>query len=169
MSFVAPYLAPMLERAGARVYLPRERDRQYLEVIVDNDSSGDAAGEAYAERSSYVESDSLYPYFRQWATSSQEGFGHGDGILKGSENPFREGTLRFVETDSVSTSSAAWIPTMPARGEYAVYVSYGSLPNATRDARYTVHHLGGETTFLVDQQMGGRTWTHLGTFLFGKE
>jgi hypothetical protein len=28
MSFVVPYLAPMLEQAGARVFMPRERDVQ---------------------------------------------------------------------------------------------------------------------------------------------
>ena len=38
-SFVLPYLVPMLENAGAYVMLPRERDTQINEVIVDNDSS----------------------------------------------------------------------------------------------------------------------------------
>ncbi len=37
LSFVIPYLAPMLERAGANVFMPRERDYQRNEVIVDND------------------------------------------------------------------------------------------------------------------------------------
>ena len=36
LSFVIPYLAPMLERAGANVFMPRERDYQRNEVIVDN-------------------------------------------------------------------------------------------------------------------------------------
>ena len=39
MTFVLPYLAPMLENAGANVFLPRERDTQIHEVIVDNDGS----------------------------------------------------------------------------------------------------------------------------------
>ena len=39
MSFVLPYLVPMLENSGASVFLPRERDWQSKEVIVDNDQS----------------------------------------------------------------------------------------------------------------------------------
>jgi hypothetical protein len=33
-------------------------------------------------------------------------------------------------------------PDIPETGEYAVYVSYKSLPLSARDARYTVHHKG---------------------------
>ncbi|MBE0680174.1 MAG: hypothetical protein IH592_15550, partial [Bacteroidales bacterium] len=39
MAYVIPYLAPMLENSGATVFLPRERDIQVNEVIVDNDRS----------------------------------------------------------------------------------------------------------------------------------
>lgn len=38
-SIVVPFLLPMLERAGAVVYCPRERDDQPLELIVDNDQT----------------------------------------------------------------------------------------------------------------------------------
>jgi hypothetical protein len=38
-SYVLPFLVPMLENAGANVLLPRERDTQTLEVIVDNDKA----------------------------------------------------------------------------------------------------------------------------------
>lgn len=36
-SFVLPYLVPMLENAGANVLIPRERDCQTAEIIIDND------------------------------------------------------------------------------------------------------------------------------------
>ena len=36
-TIVVPYLIPMLEKAGANVFTPRERDWQCNEVIVDND------------------------------------------------------------------------------------------------------------------------------------
>jgi len=36
-SYVLPFLVPMLENAGANVLMPRERDSQIAEVIVDND------------------------------------------------------------------------------------------------------------------------------------
>ncbi len=39
MAYVIPYLTPMLENSGATVFLPRERDIQLNEVIVDNDRS----------------------------------------------------------------------------------------------------------------------------------
>ena len=32
-----------------------------------------------------------------------------------------------------------WIPELPSTGQYAVYVSYKSLPNSTDDALYTVY------------------------------
>ena len=35
-SYVTAFLAPMLENAGARVLMPRERDYQTIEIIVDN-------------------------------------------------------------------------------------------------------------------------------------
>ena len=39
MSYVLPLLTPMLENAGAIVMLPRERDTQFNEVVVDNDDA----------------------------------------------------------------------------------------------------------------------------------
>ena len=46
-SFVLPYLVPMLENAGANVLLPRERDTQLNEIIIDNDDGVDAT--SYSE------------------------------------------------------------------------------------------------------------------------
>lgn len=37
VSYVYPYLVPMLENAGAYVLMPRERDTSNIEVIVDAD------------------------------------------------------------------------------------------------------------------------------------
>ena len=34
-SYVLPFLVPMLERAGAHVLMPRERDANPIEVVVD--------------------------------------------------------------------------------------------------------------------------------------
>ena len=39
MAYTLPMLVPMLENAGANVFVPRERDWQVHEVIVDNDGS----------------------------------------------------------------------------------------------------------------------------------
>ena len=76
--------------------------------------------------------------------------------------------LRMTGEESHPKASATWRPEIPERGEYAVYVSYRSFANSTTDAVYTVHHLGGESEFHVNQRMAGSTWVYLGTFTFDK-
>ena len=156
--FVLPYLVPMLENAGAYVLLPRERDIQHNEVIVDNDLSCGARGKG------------TYKENGRW-TDAGEGFADIKPIYQDLENPFRNGTARSaacVSASSKSTASVTWTPVIPERGEYAVYVSYKSLPNSTASAHYTVHHLGGRSEFAVNQKMGGGTWIYLGTFEFAE-
>lgn len=157
-SYVLPFLVPMLENAGANVLLPRERDTQLHEVIVDNDGSLDA-------NSLYIEHDADC----KWSNGQEEGFAHQRDIYKDFENPFLEGTYRQTETiRKGKESTAEWLPEIPESGRYAVYVSYHSLPNSTEDALYTVYHRGGKTEFSVNQTMGGGTWIYLGTFSFDK-
>lgn len=156
--FVLPYLVPMLENAGAYVLLPRERDIQHNEVIVDNDLSCGARGKG------------TYKENGRW-TDAGEGFADIKPIYQDLENPFRNGTARSaacVSASSKPTASVTWTPVIPERGEYAVYVSYKSLPNSTASAHYTVHHLGGRSEFAVNQKMGGGTWIYLGTFEFAE-
>lgn len=155
-SYVLPFLVPMLENAGANVLLPRERDSQVHEVIVDNDG-------CLKGRSLYKEQSAD----KQWKQGEGEGFAHRREVYTGFQNPFREGTYRMVETIKKGEESVAeWVPEIPEDGEYAVYVSYKTLPNSTDDALYTVYHQGGWTQFKVNQQMGGGTWIYLGTFRF---
>ena len=147
-SYVLPYLVPMLENAGANVLLPRERDVQKHEVLADND----------AERE-YTEQGAWGP--------GGAGFAHRRQVYLTGENPFQEGTTRRIRSVTHRPSGEAeWRATIPERGEYAVYVSYESTPESVDDARYTVHHLGGETEFAVNQTMGGGTWIYLGHFSF---
>ena len=151
-SYVLTYLVPMLENAGACVMLPRERDVQKYEVLADNDAAGQ-----------YAETDGP----EKWQPGGV-GFAHTRQVYRTGENPFRDGTTRRVRTVAGGAESrAAWRASIPERGEYAVYVSYETVPGSTDDAQYTVHHLGGESTFAVNQTMGGGTWIYLGHFLFG--
>ena len=155
-SFVLPYLVPMLENAGAYVLLPRERDVQKHEVIADNDPTAGGRGQA------------TYTETGKWEDAGV-GFADLKPVYLDLENPFTTGTVRkspCVSTSSAPTASVTWRPTIPERGEYAVYVSYKTLPNSTSAAHYTVHHLGGKTEFVVDQRIGGGTWIYLGTFEF---
>ena len=155
-SYVLPFLVPMLENAGANVLLPRERDCQPAEVIVDNDGSLNS-------RSVYTENIAD----KAWTQGNGKGFAHLRSQYINFENPFKEGTFRTIETiKKGEESTAEWIPEIPSTGRYAVYVSYQTLPNSTDDALYTVYHKGGVTRFKVNQQMGGGTWIYLGTFGF---
>ncbi len=160
-SFVVPYIIPMLERAGAVVYTPRERDTQPREVIVDNDHS--TPGSIYHEEKSRKS---------PWRKSDRPGFAYRTGTtLSEGDNPFVQGTARQAPTARKKKNThtiATWIPDIPQPGSYAVYVSYQTLPEAINDARYTVFHKGGATEFRVNQQMGGGTWVYLGTFEFDK-
>ncbi len=157
-SFVLPYLAPMLENAGARVFIPRERDIQTNEVVVDNDSP---TADAIYEETSKDESHS-------WQTGSSEGFAVGNPPYGSGVNPFKLGTFRQTVGDSVSSAQIRWTPRIPESGDYAVYVSYHADSNAVDDALYTVFHAGGKSEFLVNQTIGGGTWIYLGTFTFRK-
>jgi hypothetical protein len=70
-----------------------------------------------------------------------------------------------VKCDEKTRGTITYTPSLPA-GDYAVYVSYKTLPNSTTKAQYTVMHKGQKTTFSVNQKMGGGTWVYLGTFAF---
>jgi len=164
-SYVLPFLIPMLENAGAVVMTPRERDIQPWEVIVDNDPA------FMAERTGKMRRSGHYKETGTW-TDAEPGFADTKPVYHEYENPFMDGTARICETSSSEDphrkASATWRPDIPERGEYAVYVSYKSFANSTTDAVYTVHHLGGESEFHVNQRMAGGTWVYLGTFTFEK-
>ena len=158
MGYILPCVTPMVENAGAYVMLPRERDTNRNEVIVDNDTNDE--GRIYSQ-----------PYYREqsgvthWSTGELEGFIYDLPDFRDTENPFENGTYRQTTTQKGGKPSvAAWYADIPEDGEYAVYVSYKTLPNSTTDAHYTVNYSGGSKEFTVNQQMGGGTWIYLGTF-----
>lgn len=158
MGYVLPYLVPMLENAGAYVLLPRERDYNRHEVIVDNDTND---GGMLFSQTTYKEKNGVH----KWSTGEFEGFIYDLPDFRDTENPFENGTYREVVASRGGTPSvAAWYADIPEDGEYAVYVSYKSLPNSVKDARYTVNYSGGSREFKVNQTMGGGTWIYLGTF-----
>ncbi len=158
-SIVVPLLMPMLENAGGVVYTPRERDWQTNCVIVDNDASD-------GRRSRYVESDSRDNVWR----SVSDGYAPLKDVYCDLDDPFSMGSSRCVEAvpNVKRLAKAEWRPDIPKAGEYAVYVAYETFENSVPDASYTVRHSGGETTFNVNQRMGGGTWVYLGTFHFNE-
>ena len=160
MSYVLPYLVPMLENAGANVFLPRERDINRNEVIVDNDTY--PGGKVYSQTDFRITNGA-----QKWTVGKGEGFIYDLPAFRDTENPFTNGTYMEVPTISKGKPSvAAWYADIPKQGDYAVYVSYKTLPNSTTDAHYTVNYSGGSREFTVNQKMGGGTWIYLGTFPF---
>ena len=157
-SFVLPYLTPMLENAGANVLIPRERDTQINEVIVDNDIKDNNS--RYREHNDQ----------KTWKSGTELGFANTKKTYVQGENPFTFGTYRIIPSvqDSNETSSIEWIPNISIAGLYSVYISYKSVENSVSNAHYTVFHKGGKTDFIVNQTMYGGTWLYLGHFYFDK-
>ena len=147
-AYVMPYLVPMLENAGAYTLIPRERDFQINEIIVDNDhSTGKSEVVIHLPGQEQI---------------IQSGFLLRDTLFTG-ENPFRMGTSVRLKNDS-----ALYIPDISGDGEYAVYVSWPRSDDNSHSVLYNINHTGGTTGFVVDQTIGGATWTYLGTFRFAK-
>lgn len=181
-SYVVPFLVPMLENAGANVLLPRERDYNKTELIIDNDEtygstvfSGNSNKVVQTDNpvrsSNSIKSGN--PQYREtngkerWLNTDSAGFANPKMVYLDGENPFRMGTARQIKTITRGDESfAEWRPVIPEKGKYGVYVSYQTVKNSSDDALYSVYHAGGKTDFKVNQQMGGGTWIFLGYFDF---
>ena len=153
-SYITPFLIPMLENAGAYVWDARERDTHNFSSIVDHD--GTLAQRTYSESNGKM----------AWAQGEGKGFAFNKATYCDFENPFAEGTYRKVQatTDKKNISEAHYHVTMPEAGDYALYISYKSLPNSATDVKYTVNSLNGTKHYTVDQTMAGGVWVYLGTF-----
>jgi hypothetical protein len=154
LSFVVPYLTPMLENSGASTWLPRERDLGAAEIIIDSEKS--SAGSEYKEQGA------------AWQSSSEPGFALKYPFLLDGENPFQFGHGRMIPAKSTADAAVQYLPDLPKSDHYAVYVSYLPNGNNVSDANYTVCHSGGQTQFKVNQTQGGGSWIYLGTFKFEK-
>ncbi len=98
------------------VFLPRERDTQTNEIIVDNDMS--STGSEFVVNGDNDRSE------------VEKGFLLTDTLFPGY-NPFLKGTsLRILD------DSAAYIPEIPEKGDYAVYISYPLLQDNSKEVRY---------------------------------
>lgn len=149
MTFVLDYIEPMLENAGANVFIPRERDINPNEIIIDND---------YSFGKSKIE----------FANISIERFGNGfiwKDTLFENENPFAMGTYLSVSPKSNEGAFVKYIPEILVDGEYAVYIAY---KKSNSKVKYSIHYSGGIKDFIINQNQGGSTWIYLGKFFFKK-
>ena len=155
LSFTQNFLVPMLEDAGATVFLPRERDTQNHEVIVDNDGSSGNSRLVVSNESG------------QWIQKMDKGFAKKDTLFDG-ENPFLLGSYLKMDVAPGISGMLKYIPEIPESGEYAVYISWGKEEKALTNVPCTVYHTGGQTSLILNQQMGYGTWIYIGTFHFQK-
>ena len=148
--YMLNYITPMLEKAGAYIFMPRERDLNTHEYIIDNDTPA-----------------LTYHEWGKWNDGKKSGFAHKREVYEGFINPFEEGTYRWCKSVKGSpTHTITWDIPIAESGHYALYIAYSMVKNGATDARYTVHHAGGTTPYSVNQTMGGGTWIYLGSFDF---
>ncbi|HOT90480.1 MAG TPA: N-acetylmuramoyl-L-alanine amidase [Anaerolineae bacterium] len=133
---VGHYLIPYLENAGATVIPVRERDRNTVRAIVDNDQG--APG--------YIETGA-------WATGSFSGYAGGTYRFAAT-----------VGGSPIST--ATWRIAVPRSGTYALYAWVYPGANRAPDAHYTIAHAAGTAHVHLDQRIRRPTWRYLGTFPF---
>lgn len=150
-SFVHTFLLPMLQNSGAHVLMPRERDIQKHEVVVDNDGS---TGESEIWTEGALQIDTL-----------NGGFALADTLFVG-DNPFLQGTFLKMHAQNDTSAELIYLPHIPESGEYAVYASWAHVPDGRDTVEYVVNHSGGATRFFVNQTMGFGTWIYLGIFHF---
>ncbi len=154
---VRQFLLPYLWAAGAQVMPVRELDQQTEMVILD-----EADGSAAPTRGRYVESGDAALFI----DSTLPGWAHPKLPFTGSENPFSQGKNRLIQTSPTETARAIFTLNVPRSGYYLVYVSYSMYSGRPSDARYTVVHPAGKTTYLLDQRRHGGTWVLLGRHWF---
>ena len=157
-SFMIPFILPMVENSGGVVCYLRERDYQTNEVLVD-----DGDGKSNGERGICE----MIPA-AAWEEDDGPGFQNGLAPYSDDFNPHTKGHHHVAPVSSTPEGRVRWIPNIPEKGRYGVYVSYNMGPDRASDAHYIVHHLGGTTEFRVNQQMGGNTWVFLDYFLFDR-
>lgn len=158
LGFVVPFLSPMLENAGATVLLPRERDCRTEEIIIDNDPCEESSGRIHGN---VINS-------RKW-TVAGSGFADSLPIYRDGLDPFEMGTFLWRKCRTGGKEDRViWAADVPLRGEYAVYVTYRTLPESSTAAHYIVHTAGCDADVYVDQSKGGGCWVYLGTYEFDK-
>ncbi len=154
MAMNLQFLTPMLELAGATVFMPRERDIQSHEVVMDIEGS--------TGTSEVIVQDGL----KSWQVVAP-GFARRDTLFDG-DNPFLMGYSLRIEASADTSSYVRYIPEIPEDGYYAVYASWADSPDPLADVFCRLRFAGGEEHILLNQQMAHGTWVYLGTYYFRK-
>lgn len=146
--FILNYLTPMLERAGAQVWMPRERGLLTDEVWIDDPNF-------------YAFSSDQAPIVLD------EGFALGDSLIRDNQNPFEMGTSLKIDPDiHGNDASIVFHATMNQTGRHPLYIAFPKLDEASNDVRLEVHYGDSRYVYRIDQSKGYRTWVHVDDFYF---
>jgi Tfp pilus tip-associated adhesin PilY1 len=63
---------------------------------------------------------------------------------------------------------ATWTPDLPETGTYKVYVWYTYWSTRDTNAKYIVHHAGGDSVYRLNQRVDYSQWVELGEFSFSQ-
>ncbi|MBR4188384.1 MAG: fibronectin type III domain-containing protein [Kiritimatiellae bacterium] len=138
------YFALQAWKAGATIVPMRPLGWQTNEVVIDNvDTAATLA--------------SRVTYGGNWGNTGQTDYYHG-----------KAGEVGYRWANTCATGTTAWAsfrPSLPAAGEYPVYV--WARPGSDRVPQlYRVHHAGGVTDVRVDHRQVGNGWVWLGNYWF---
>jgi hypothetical protein len=97
-----------------------------------------------------------------------DGFSTGGPWAAGGSPGGFGGDYLFSSSHAQETGWARFQPYLPRAGLYEVAVWYVAGSNRVVDARHTVVHADGNSSFPVNQQSGGSRWQVLGNFRFGE-
>jgi hypothetical protein len=143
--FVLNYLVPMLENAGAQVWLPRERGLHATEIIVDDQDFYSYSGKVAPE-------------------VIDEGFALGDTLIYGNTNPFEIGTSLKIDPAVHGNVNVQFNLIMPEAGTHPLYIAYPKLEDPSTEVKLTVQIDGFTQHYNVDQSRAFRTWVHIDNF-----
>jgi hypothetical protein len=84
----------------------------------------------------------------------------------GTVQPNKFGASYHYSWGGAGEDVAEWQLLISTSGRYEVSIWYPEAFNRATDAPFTIHHQGGQTTILVNQQENGGQWFSLGEFDF---
>ena len=136
--------------------LPKERDTNVNEVIVDNDTNPD--GKRIPNHITRNRPGRLLG-----PTGDDDGFIYDLPDFRDTENPFENGTYRQTTTIRSGKTIGSRLVCRHTRRGICRVRKLQVLPNSTEDARYTVNYSGGSKNSRSTRQWAA-AWIYLGTF-----
>lgn len=104
-------------------------------------------------RSTYIvdDADPACVYVGTWSTSTNIPGYYGSG---------------YHTMGTGTGASATFAPTLPAAGDYEVFMRYPADANRANNTPVDINHAGGTATVTVNQRINYNTWVSLGTYTF---